>query len=237
MTTHTIAESKEDWLEARRNLLAEEKEYTRAGDKLADRRRALPWLPVTKDYSFDAPSGKQSLSDLFAGRSQLIVYHFMFDPGWEEGCKSCSLWSDNFGGAIPHLAARDVTLIAISRAPLAQLQAFAVRLGWKHTWVSSHESDFNYDFDASFRPEDLAEGGDATYNFASVHGDRGESHGISVFSKNQDGAIFHTYSTYARGVETVNTTYRYLDLAPKGRDEDDLPWAMSWIDFHDKYGE
>ena len=235
MTTHTIAESKEAWLEARKELLAEEKKYTRAGDKLAARRRALPWLPVTKDYSFDTPSGKQSLSDLFAGRSQLIVYQFMFDPDWEEGCKSCSFWSDHFAGVIPHLNARDVTLVAISRAPLAKLQAFAKRLGWNHTWVSSLDSDFNYDFGVSFHPEDL-EGGDATYNFAPVSGDMAERHGISVFARDQANAIFHTYSCYARGAETVNTTYRYLDLAPKGRDEDQLPWTMSWVRFRDEYG-
>ncbi len=163
-------------------MLAEEKEYTRAGDKLAARRRALPWFPVTKSYAFDSASGKISLSDLFAGRTQLIVYQFMFDPDWDEGCRSCSFWSDHFAGVIPHLNARDVTLVAISRAPLAKLQAFAKRLDWNHTWVSSF-------------------GGDATYNFAPVTGEMAERHDISVFAKDEAGAIFHTYSCYGRGVK------------------------------------
>jgi len=235
MTSHAIAESKEAWVAARKELLAEEKHYTRLGDELAARRRALPWLPVTKAYTFDTPSGDRSLSDLFAGRSQLIVYQFMFDPDWDEGCKSCSFWSDHFAGAIPHLNARDVTLVAISRAPLAKLQAFAERLGWSHTWVSSRHSDFNYDYGVSFRPDDL-QANDATYNYEPITGDRSERHGISVFVRDQTGAIFHTYACYARGAETVNTSYRYLDLAPKGRDEGDLPWTMSWVRHHDRYG-
>ena len=236
MTAHTIATSKEQWLAARRELLAKEKAHMRAGDELARERRALPWVPVTKDYQFRTAEGPRSLSDLFDGRSQLIVYHFMYGPDAKRGCPSCSFWSDHFAGSIPHLAARDVTLLAVSRGPLASLQAFAERLGWSHTWVSSQGSQFNYDFDVSMRAEDL-ENNTASYNFRAAKGTMGERHGISVFAKDDTGAVFHTYSCYARGAEVVNNTYHYLDLAPKGRDEAELPYPMSWVRFNDSYGE
>jgi predicted dithiol-disulfide oxidoreductase (DUF899 family) len=190
---------------------------------------------VTKQYVFDGPGGKQTLAQLFNGHTQLVVYHFMFGPDWEDGCKSCSFWADNFNGIVPHLNQRDVTFVAISRAPLAKLQAFATRLGWSFKWLSSSGSDFNYDYTVSFTPEDLA-GGGAIYNYAANKMYMTELPGISVFFKDADGKVFHTYSCYARGLDMLNTAYHYLDLVPKGRDEAGLPHAMAWVRLRDQYG-
>jgi predicted dithiol-disulfide oxidoreductase (DUF899 family) len=226
--------SEADWIKARKRLLGKEKEFTRLRDQLSRRRRELPWRRVEKEYVFDGPKGRQTLAQLFDGRSQLVVYHFMFGPDWEEGCKSCSFWADNFNGIIPHLNQRDVTFVAVSRAPLAKLKAFAKRLGWSFKWVSSSGNDFNYDYHVSFRPGDVGKGG-ASYNYAPTETTMSDLPGISVFFKDKSGAVFHTYSCYARGLDMLNTAYHYLDLVPKGRDEGDLPWTMAWVRLRDEY--
>ena len=245
MTTHQVA-SKDEWLQARMRLLAKEKEFTRMRDRLSAERRALPWVPIDKKYTFDGPGGRETLAQLFGDRSQLVVYHFMFAPEWESGCKSCSFWADNFNGITAHMRQRDVAFVAISRAPLAKLQAFAKRLGWTFKWVSSDESDFNYDFNVSFRPETLARG-NATYNFAKLSSFRSRGEllnmapsdmpGISVFAKDESGMVFHTYSAYGRGIDMMNNAYHYLDLVPKGRDEAGLPHTMSWVKLRDLYDD
>ncbi len=227
--------SNSEWLEARKQHLKQEKEFTRLRDQLSAARRELPWVRVDKDYVFDGPVGRQSLAELFAERSQLVVYHFMFDPDWEAGCKSCSFWADNFNGIGVHLAARDVTFAAISRAPLPKLQAFAKRMGWSFPWYSSFGSDFNFDYGVSFRPEDLARGW-VVYNYARRDNtSMTELPGISVFAKDEGGAVFHTYSCYSRGLDMLNGAYHHLDLAPKGRDEEGLPYHMDWVRLHDMY--
>ena len=226
--------SQEEWLAARKALLAKEKEFTRLRDQLSAERRALPWEKVGKDYVFDAPGGRESLADLFAGRSQLVVYHFMLGPDWREGCKSCSFWADNFNGIVVHLRQRDVTLVAVSRAPLEKIEAFRRRMGWAFKWVSSHGNDFNRDFHVSFEPDELAKG-DVYYNYERRRFGSDEAPGISVFAKAPDGQVFHTYSCYARGLDMLNTAYHYLDLVPKGRDEDTLPHTMAWVRHHDRY--
>ena len=233
MSAHEIVD-RTDWLEARRKLLAREKELTHLRDQLSAERRALPWVRVDKEYVFDGPDGRQTLSQLFAGRSQLVIYHFMFAPDWEKGCKSCSFWADNFNGITTHLEHRDVTFLAVSRAPLAKLQAFARRLGWNFKWVSSAGSDFNFDYHVSFSPEQRSRG-DATYNYAPLRYPEPEMPGISVFTHDASGAVFHTYSCYARGLDMMNTAYHYLDLVPKGRDEDNLPGTMAWLKIRDEY--
>ena len=227
--------SHEAWIEARKKLLAAEKELTRLRDELSRRRRDLPWERVEKNYVFEGPSGKETLAQLFDGRHQLIVQHFMLGPDWEAGCKSCSFWADNFNGIVAHLKQRDATLVAISRAPLPKLQAFAKRLGWSFKWLSSFDSDFNYDYHVSFKPEDRA-GGKVIYNYAASKMDMSELPGISAFYKDADGQVFHTYSCYARGLDMMNTAYHYLDLLPKGRDEAGLPHSMAWVRLHDQYG-
>ena len=235
-TAHGIDEhrvvSREEWVAARTALLAEEKEFTRRRDELSRRRRGLPWERVDKAYTFDAPSGRVSLADLFDKRSQLVVYHFMFNPAGPEGCKHCSFWADNFNGVVVHLNHRDVTLVGVSRAPLAKLEAFKKRMGWSFPWVSSGDGDFNYDFHVSFRPAELQSG--AVYNYVrgEVMPDR---EGISVFYNDPQGTIYHTYSTYARGIDLMNTAYNYLDLVPKGRDEAGLPNPQAWVRYHDRY--
>lgn len=233
MTTHRIV-SPEEWNRQRRELLAREKEFTRLRDELSQARRDLPWERVAKAYEFDGPNGKVTLADAFDGRSQLVVYHFMFAPEWENGCKSCSFWADNFNGIVPHLNQRDVTFAAISRAPLSKLQAFAGRLGWSFKWLSSEGSDFNYDYNVSFRPQDRA-GGKAVYNYAPLAMDMSDLPGVSVFYKDADGEIYRTYSTYSRGIDMLNTAYNYLDIMPKGRDEASLQYAMAWVKLHDQY--
>jgi predicted dithiol-disulfide oxidoreductase (DUF899 family) len=238
MTEHPKIVTREEWIAARKALLAEEKAFTRRRDELAARRRALPWVRVEKDYAFDGPDGRQSLAQLFAGRSQLVVYHFMFDPDWELPCKSCSFWADNFDRTVEHLKQRDVTLVAVSRAPLAKLDAFRKRMGWGFKWVSSGGSDFNRDFQVSFTPEQQAKG-EAFYNYAPLDPSARamtELPGISVFCQDADGAVCHTYSCYARGIDMMNAAYHYLDLVPKGRDEDGLPWPMAWVRYRDSYG-
>lgn len=226
--------SREEWLKARTELLAREKELTRLRDEVSRQRQELPWVRIDKSYQFDGPGGPESLADLFEGKRQLIVYHFMFDPSWEAGCKSCSFWADNYQGIAPHLRARDVNLVTISRAPLAKLEAFKQRMGWNFKWVSSFHSDFNYDFHVSFTPEQLASG-NVYYNFREGRFPVAEAPGASVFYKDESGAIFHTYSCYSRGIDILNGAYHYLDLVPKGRDEDSLQYSMSWLRLHDQY--
>lgn len=229
-----IVATPEKWLTARLKLLREEKEFTRLGDRLAARRRQLPWVKITKPYTFDSPRGRVSLADLFAGRSQLLVQHFMFAPGWEQGCKSCSFMMDHFNPTVTHLKARDVTFAAISRAPLKEILPFKQRMGWDVTWVSSHGTDFNRDFNVSFTEEEIARGGVA-YNYGQRDFPQVEAPGISVFSRDAKGAVYHTYSTYGRGVDVIMGTYRLLDLAPKGRDEDGMEYGMEWLRHHDRY--
>ncbi len=225
--------SHEEWLAARRQLLAEEKELTRLRDRLSQRRRDLPWEPVDQDYVFEGPGGRKTLSQLFDGRHQLAVYHFMLAPDWEEGCKSCSFWADNFDGIDVHLRQRDVSFLAISRAPLPRIEAFKKRMGWTFKWVSSFGSDFNFDYNVSFRPEGslTTEG---VYNYAPRKTTMAELPGMSVFYKDDDGRIFHTYSCYARGLDMLNVAYHWLDLVPKGRDESG-PHKMWWVRLHDEY--
>ena len=231
MAEHQVV-SHEQWVEARKALLAREKEFTRLRDRLSADRRALPWEEVTKEHVFEGPDGKVSLTDLFGGSSQLVVYHFMFDPSWDEGCPHCSFWADNFDGAPVHLKARDVSFVAISRAPYAKIATYRKRMGWTFPWYSASGSDFNYDLGVSFTPEDLA-GGTAVYNFAGEPGME-DREGLSSFYKQEDGRIFHTYSTYARGIDMINGTYQILDLTPVGRDErEDDP--QFWVRRHDEY--
>jgi len=222
------------WIEARRKFLAKEKKFTRLRDELSRQRRALPWEKVDKQYVFDGPEGRETLPELFDGRSQLIVYHFMFAPDWDEGCKHCSFWADNFNGLGIHLNHRDVSFVAISRAPLAKLEAFRKRMGWSFKWVSSGQNDFNYDYQASFTPQEV-ESGAAFFNYSKSNVGVTDREGVSVFYKDPSGAVFHTYSSYARGIDMLNTAYHYLDLAPKGRDEDALEFTQSWVRYHDKY--
>jgi predicted dithiol-disulfide oxidoreductase (DUF899 family) len=230
---HNIV-SQEDWIAARKELLKKEKEATRLGDQLAAERRKLPWVAVEKNYVFDTPGGKVTLADLFAGRSQLVIQHFMFGPDWEEGCPSCSFMADHTDCMLPHLAARDVTMIAVSRAPLGKIEAFKKRLGWRFNWVSSYGSDFNADFHVSFTEEELARG-TVNYNYMEQEFPSAEAPGLSVFYKSPAGNVFHTYSTYGRGVDVLMGTYRILDMAPKGRDEDHLDFSMAWVRYHDRY--
>ncbi|RDI98017.1 DUF899 domain-containing protein [Dyella solisilvae] len=226
MTHHHIV-NHEQWLEARTRFLAKEKEFTHLRDELSRQRRELPWERVEKSYVFDSEHGKETLADLFGKHNQLIVYHFMYAPDWDIGCKHCSFWADNFNGIIPHLNQRDVSMVAISRAPLAKLKEQAREFGWTFKWVSSADGDFNYDYNVSFSPEALAQGG-APYNYGTQQATRSDLPGISAFIRVGD-QIFHTYSTYGRGVDMLNTAYHYLDLAPKGRDEQDLPFPMAWV--------
>jgi predicted dithiol-disulfide oxidoreductase (DUF899 family) len=228
-TKHAVV-SESEWVEARKRLLQKEKELTHARDDLSKARRELPWVRVEKKYVFDGPNGEATLEQLFDGRSQLIVYHFMFDPSWKAGCKSCSFWADNFERNVLHLAHRDATLVAISRAPLEKLSAYAKRFGWTFRWLSSGRTDFNFDYHVSFDPSR----GDQTYNFVPKTGPETELHGISVFYRDEPGAVFHTYSTYARGLDMMNAAYHYMDLLPKGRDEA-TTGNMGWLRRRDEY--
>jgi predicted dithiol-disulfide oxidoreductase (DUF899 family) len=238
MTTRTVDNpkivSREEWLVARKKLLAREKQLTHEHDAVAAERRQLPWVKVEKNYVFDAPGGKKSLADLFGSRSQLIIYHFMFGPDWKEGCPSCSFNMDHTDPALIHLAQRDVSFAAVSRAPISKIEEFKKRMEWKFNWVSSFNNDFNYDFNVSFTPEQIA-AGKLEYNYALTEFPSAEAPGYSVFYKDKDGNIFHTYSAFARGTETVLGTYNYLDFVPKGRDEDGLPFTMAWVRHHDRY--
>jgi predicted dithiol-disulfide oxidoreductase (DUF899 family) len=235
MKTPEIA-TKEQALAARRAFLLEEKGFTQARDELARKRRELPWVRIDKHYEFASASGREALGDLFAGRRQLIVQHFMFGPEWNEGCVGCSFNADHVDGAIPHIQARDATFVAVSRAPLAKLQQFQARMGWRFKWVSSHGTDFNYDFDVSFRKEDIA-ARRAQYNYRPLDFEIEDLSGFSIFCKNRAGEIFHTYSTFARGDEMLSTAYMYIDLLPMGRNENDLKEPSSWWRHHDKYTE
>lgn len=223
--------SREDWLSARRDLLKAEKELTRLRDGLAERRLALPWVRIDRDYTFDTLDGPRSLADLFDGRSQLLVQHFMLAPGWKQGCRSCSFMADHTDGMNRHLAHHDVTMIAVSRAPLAEIERFRRRMGWQFPWVSSNGSSFNYDFRVSFTPDDVASG-HVDYNYGQWAMTGEEWPGVSAFFKDEAGDVFHTYSTYGRGVEVMMGTYAMLDLTPKGRNE---VKGMDWVRHHDSY--
>lgn len=236
MSTDPVARpkivSRDEWLAARKALLAREKRLTYDRDAVAEARRALPWVRVDKDYVFDSPHGRKTLADLFDGKSQLIVCHFMFGPDWEEGCPSCSFEMDHTDGTLVHLAHRDVAFVAVSRAPIAKIAAFKRRMGWRFNWVSSHGTDFNFDYGVSFPKEQLAR--DDIYNFGTSGHPSEEAPGFSVFVRD-GGDVFHSYSTYGRGVEVGMHTYDFLDLVPKGRDEDGLGFSMAWIRHHDRY--
>jgi predicted dithiol-disulfide oxidoreductase (DUF899 family) len=226
--------SEAEWLVARKDLLTREKELTRLRDELSRHRRELPWVKVDKGYIFDGPDGRETLADLFDGRSQLIVYHFMFGPGWEEGCKSCSYLADHFDGANWHLPHRDVTFVVISRAPLSELEPYKKRMGWRFKWLSSHGNDFNFDYHVSATEQAKAKG-KMFYNYRTDELMSDEMPGLSVFYKDENGDVFHTYSTYARGLDILVGVYNLLDLVPKGRDEDDLDFTMDWVRRHDEY--
>ena len=232
MQPHKIV-SKEEWIEARKAHMAHEKEFTKARDALSEERRALPWVKVDKTYAFDGPNGKITLADLFKGKSQLVVQHVMFAPDWDEACKSCSFWADGFERMVPHLAARDTTMIAISLAPLAKLEAFKKRMGWTFDWVSSGTNDFNHDYGVSFTREQI-DAGQAKYNYGTTRLYGPELPGISVFYRDEAGNIFHTYSTYARGLDMMNAAYHYLDLTPLGRHEEGSH-PMAWVRLRDQY--
>jgi predicted dithiol-disulfide oxidoreductase (DUF899 family) len=226
--------SHDAWVAARSALLAKEKAFTRLRDELSRERRALPWERVETSYTFDGPGGTMTLADLFGPRSQLVIYHFMFPPDDEAGCKSCSFWADTFNPITIHLVHRDVSFGAVSRAPLKKLERFRQRMGWSFTWVSSAGNEFNYDYMVSFRPEQV-QGGRAVYNYVPFDMELEDREGVSVFYRAPDGAIYHTYSAYARGIDLLNTAYNYLDLVPKGRDEDELDFTQSWVRYHDRY--
>jgi predicted dithiol-disulfide oxidoreductase (DUF899 family) len=227
--------SRNEWLAAREKLLAEEKELTRLRDKLNAKRRDLPWVKVEKSYIFDSPAGKETLADLFQGRSQLVVKHFMLGPGWEEGCVGCSFGADHVDGTLIHLEHHDVSFVAVSRAPLAEIESFRRRMGWNFKWVSSYGGDFNYDYHVSFTPEQIASG-KVPYNYAMTDRAGEEMPGVSIFYKDADGAVMHTYSAYARGTELMAGTYQVLDLTPKGRDENGPNHNLTdWVRLHDRY--
>jgi len=222
------------WIEARKTLLAREKEFSKIRDLLSEERRHLPWVKVETRYDFDGPQGKETLGEMFAGRSQLIVYHFMLGPGWEQGCPSCSFLADHFDGATVHLANRDVSFVAVARAPLNEIETFKKRMQWRFKWVSSQGNDFNRDYHVSFSPEAMAND-QVYYNYRTGKFPSEEGPGASVFYKDEAGTIFHTYSTYARGLDLLIGAYNYLDLVPKGRNEAELPWTMAWLRHHDRY--
>ncbi len=231
-TQHTVV-SKDEWLKARVALLTAEKDLTRKRDELNRQRRELPWEHVEKKYVFEGPNGPETLADLFAGRNQLIVYHFMLGPNWEEGCKSCSFLADHFDAMQVHLAHRDVTFAVVSRAPMPRIAEFQKRMGWRFPWVSAFGTAFQRDYGVHFTKEELA--GDVNYNYSHIRFGAEEAPGLSVFYKDEAGDIFHTYSTYGRGLDPLIGTYQFLDLVPKGRDEDGLAFSMSWVRHHDKY--
>jgi predicted dithiol-disulfide oxidoreductase (DUF899 family) len=226
--------SKDEWLKARQELLAKEKEFSRVRDALSQQRRDMPWEKVEKTYAFDGPDGRESLADLFDGRSQLIIYHFMFDPEWDEGCKSCSFIADHYNPSIIHLEHRDVTMVTVSRAPLLKIEAFKKRMGWSFKWISSWGSDFNWDYHVSFKPEDVQKQ-QVYYNYKIGPFPAAEGPGISVFYKDEGGSVFHTYSSFARGLDMFISAYHLLDIVPKGRDEGGFAYGMEWLRHHDRY--
>ena len=233
MKTHRTV-SRDEWRAARVRHLAKEQELTRQRDELARQRRNLPWVKIEKRYEFEGRAGRTTLADLFEGRSQLVVYHFMFGPDWHEGCPSCSFVSDHLDGAVDHLAARDVSLAVVSRAPWPKIDAFQKRMGWRFNWVSSYGSEFNRDFHVWFTKDEMASGR-VDYNYARQAFPSEEAPGMTVFFRDTNGDLFHTYSTYGRGVEPLVGTYMVLDLVPKGRDEDHLAFTMEWVRHHDRY--
>jgi len=229
---HKVVTEKE-WIAARKALLMKEKKFTRLRDELNQQRRNLPWVKVEKEYVFEGPEGKETLAELFSGKSQLLVYHFMFGPGWKEGCPHCSFWSDHYDATRVHLGQRDTSLVVISRAPLKEIQPFKKRMGWKFKWVSSFKNDFNFDYHVSFTRAEIKSGA-PYYNYANTRTGMDEREGVSAFYKDKKGDVFHTYSSYARGIDMLNATYHFLDLTAKGRDENpDHP--QDWVRFHDRY--
>ena len=233
MTEHRIVDH-DEWLAQRKAFLVREKEFNRARDELSAARRELPWERVNTEYTFQTIEGPRTLAELFDGRRQLLVYHFMFGPDWEAGCPSCSLLADSFERNIIHLAQRDITMLAVSRAPLEKLEAYKRRMGWTFPWASSHGSDFNWDYDVSFRPEALAKN-DVDYNYARGAFPSDEGPGLSAFYRDDDGAVYHTYSTFARGLDMFIGAYHLMDVAPLGRDEDKLEYTMAWVRRRDEY--
>ena len=229
---HKVVSAKE-WLTARKTLLAKEKKFTQLRDQLNQQRRDLPWVKVDKEYVFDGPDGKETLVQLFGDKSQLIVYHFMFGPGWKEGCPHCSFWSDHYDSANLHLGQRDTALVVISRAPLKEIKPFKKRMGWRFKWLSSNQTDFNFDFKVSFTPEQIKSGA-LPYNYAEFKMKIDELQGVSAFYKDKQGDVYHTYSSYARGIDLLNTTYNFLDLTAKGRDEHPNS-PQDWVRYHDEY--
>ncbi|MFO0917789.1 MAG: thioredoxin family protein [Planctomycetaceae bacterium] len=230
---HPAVVSREDWLVARKAHLKDEKEFTRLRDRLSQQRRQLPWVKIEKNYVFDGPGGPVTLAELFDGRHQLLVYHFMFAPEWSQGCRGCSLLADHFNPAVVHLQHRDATFVAVSRAPVEKLLAFRERMEWRFPWVSSLQNDFNHDYRVYFTEEERSSGL-TIYNYDSSAMPISDLPGLSVFYRNDSGQIFHTYSTYARGLDLFITAYNYLDICPKGRDEEEAP-NMSWVRHHDRY--
>jgi predicted dithiol-disulfide oxidoreductase (DUF899 family) len=237
MTSHKTSRkvvTREEWLIARKEHLVQEKEFTRLRDELSKARRELPWVELEKDYAFDGANGKEHLSDLFDGRHQLLIYHFMYGPDWEEGCPSCSFWADNYDRSVIHLNHRDISMVAVSKAPWKTLDAYRRRMGWSFKWFSSLDNDFNRDYHVSFTPEEM-EKGEMFYNYQTTHFPSSEAPGLSVFYRDDDGSVYHTYSCYSRGLDMLNAAYHHMDLVPKGRDESDLPHRMSWLHRHDQY--
>jgi predicted dithiol-disulfide oxidoreductase (DUF899 family) len=232
---HTVV-TEQQWIAARKELLGKEKEFTRQRDELSRLRRELPWVRITNNYVFDGPNGKETLADLFGGKSQLIIYHFMFGPGWEEGCPSCSMLADHMNGILTHLAQRDARFVAVSRARTSQIETFKKRMGWNFKWVSSFENGFNRDFNVSFSQQEMA-AQNMFYNYQMQNFPADEAPGLSVFYKDDAGKIFHTYSTYGRGLDILLNVYNFLDMTPKGRDEDSLAFPMAWVRHHDRYPE
>lgn len=228
--------SKEKWLKERKSLLKKEKEFTKLRDEINQKRRDLPWVKVEKEYKFDTGNGAESLAELFGDKSQLIVYHFMFDPQWEEGCKSCSFIADHYNASIVHLENRDVSMVTISKASIDKLHSFKKRMGWNFKWVSSAKNNFNYDFHVSFTKEEQ-EKKKGYYNYSEQGFLVPEAPGLSVFYKDDKGDIFHTYSCFARGLDTYIGAYHLLDIVPKGRDEEGLTYSMEWVRHNDKYGD
>jgi predicted dithiol-disulfide oxidoreductase (DUF899 family) len=225
--------SQKKWIAARKKLLVKEKKFSKARDELNRQRRSLPWVKLEEDYVFEGLTGKVALADLFDGKKQLIVYHFMFGPGWKDGCPHCSFWADHFDSVNPHIGQRDTAFVVVSRAPLKEIAPFKKRMGWKFKWFSSFNTDFNFDMNVSFTPEQL-KNGTAIYNFAPLDMDIDEREGVSAFYRDKNGDIYRTYSSYARGIDLMNTTYNFLDLTAKGRDED--PEAtQNWVRYHDEY--
>ena len=229
---HKVVSAKE-WLTARKSLLAKEKKFTQLRDQLNQQRRNLPWVKMDKEYVFDGPNGKETLVQLFGDKSQLIVYHFMFGPGWKEGCPHCSFWSDHYDSVNIHLGQRDTALVVISRAPLKEIKPFKKRMGWRFKWLSSNQTEFNFDFNVSFTPEQIKSGA-LPYNYAEFKMKIDELQGVSAFYKDKQGDVYHTYSSYARGIDLLNTTYNFLDLTARGRDEHPNS-PQDWVRYHDEY--